>query len=373
MRTDCRFFRGQKPCQPNKLEGQECHQCPHYERIAHRILIIKLDAIGDVLRTTFLLPLIHQKWPKSFIVWITLPDSVELFENNNLVDQIWTPSSFMVSRLLTREWDAVICPSNDHNSAALATITKSKKTYGYQLDPTGKLIPHSAAAACWMEMGVFDRVKRENTESYQSIMVRMIGTEIELEDIPRPIYNVDENANKAVLQLMDTRGLKSDRGFIGINVGSGSRWPKKMLAAAQIIQLFELLSDRFPEKQVCLLGGPKEKDKIEKISRMCSKAIIFDTARSIHLFGALIDMLDVLVTGDTLALHMAVALDIPVVAVFGPTSFAEIYDYGGQVQKIIPKNLKCLGCYSDCHKSDNCMRRIPLPDIVEAVGRQMKG
>ena len=52
---DCRYFLGDRPCVWHKRTGVVC-ECEHYERVTGRVLIIKLDAMGDVLRTTCLLP-----------------------------------------------------------------------------------------------------------------------------------------------------------------------------------------------------------------------------------------------------------------------------------------------------------------------------
>ena len=46
LKSDCRHFPGDRPCQPNKEFGQTCPDCPHYETQGHRILIIKLAALG---------------------------------------------------------------------------------------------------------------------------------------------------------------------------------------------------------------------------------------------------------------------------------------------------------------------------------------
>lgn len=366
--SDCRFFRGDKPCNPNKLKDMECNNCIHYSKISNRILIIKLDASGDVLRTTFLLPLIHKEWQKTYVVWVTMPESVELLKNNNLVDEIWTPSPVTLSRLLVQKWDVVFCLSNDHKSASLATVTKSKRYFGYKLSPEGAIVPLSDASTYWVENAAFDRLKRKNIESYQSIMMRMIGLEMIPEEIPKPIYTINKGAYDDIVQYFKSNGLISAKGLIGINVGSGLRWPKKMLSAERIEQLINLLLNQLPEKQICLLGGHSEK---EKISRIDSKTIVIDTRKSIHSLGAVISMLDVLITGDTLALHMASALNIPSVVLFGPTSIAEIYDYDRLLCKIIAKDLECLGCYSDCDNPDNCMNIISLQEIVDAVQKQL--
>ena len=50
LKTDCRHFKGDRPCDPHKESGVKCNDCNYYQPISFKILIIKLDAVGDVLR-----------------------------------------------------------------------------------------------------------------------------------------------------------------------------------------------------------------------------------------------------------------------------------------------------------------------------------
>ena len=77
IHRDCRYFKGDRPCKPHKEEGVICQDCPHYDPVSHRILIIKLGAIGDVIRTTPLLTPLRDKYPNSEITWMTwTPEAV---------------------------------------------------------------------------------------------------------------------------------------------------------------------------------------------------------------------------------------------------------------------------------------------------------
>ncbi len=71
VHTDCLHFRGDIPCRPNKEQGYMCDGCPVYAPIGKRILIIKLGAIGDVIRTTPLLRKLRQQYPHCHITWVT--------------------------------------------------------------------------------------------------------------------------------------------------------------------------------------------------------------------------------------------------------------------------------------------------------------
>src|SRR5579872_4207986 len=84
----CRHFRGSRPCKFNKLDGAECPACRHGSNYRCRVLIIKLDALGDVLRTASLLPAISAKHDAPFIAWLTRPNAVDLVAMMEGVDEV---------------------------------------------------------------------------------------------------------------------------------------------------------------------------------------------------------------------------------------------------------------------------------------------
>jgi heptosyltransferase-2 len=80
LKTNCRQFRGDLPCSPHKQHGVHCVEqdgsdCKYYDPVGPRILIIKLGALGDVIRTTPLLLRLKKNEPSAEIWWLTLaPD-----------------------------------------------------------------------------------------------------------------------------------------------------------------------------------------------------------------------------------------------------------------------------------------------------------
>ena len=88
LKIDCIHFYGDRPCNFHKNDGRKCDDCDKYEPINFKILIIKLDAIGDVLRTTSILPAVKRKYPNSHITWCTRTNARELFANNYFVNEV---------------------------------------------------------------------------------------------------------------------------------------------------------------------------------------------------------------------------------------------------------------------------------------------
>lgn len=84
-----------------------------------------------------------------------------------------------------------------------------------------------------------------------------------------------------------------------------------------------------PAVQVQQVGGPFERELMSKmLSRLPPGVIASGHDRTLRELAALVGRCAAVVTGDTLCLHVACALGVPVVALFGPTSAAEIELYG---------------------------------------------
>ena len=87
IHTNCRHYRTDRPCTPHKQHGVTCAGCRFHDAIEERILIIKLDAIGDVLRTTSILKPLKQKYPRAEVTWLTRRASLDLLLNNPFVEK----------------------------------------------------------------------------------------------------------------------------------------------------------------------------------------------------------------------------------------------------------------------------------------------
>ena len=359
----CRHYRASRPCDFNKLYGAECPSCHHVSEFRERILFIKLDAIGDVLRSGGLLPAIAARHQAPYIAWLTRREASDLVRMMAHVDEVLELSDEVMARLAADRWDYVYSLSNDLPSAALASLAAAKKgRVGYWLEG-GKIEASNPAAAWWLEMAAFDRLKKANTESYQRLMLNIIGDDREPQApvlrVPRPLQ---DDANARVAAVFPDRS----RSRVAVNVGAGGRWPKKMLDAASLAAYIGILLTR-GDVDVMLVGGAAEMDKTRQVMALCDDPRVhaFLTPKSIPEFVAILTTADVLFCGDTLALHIATAIGLPAIAIFGPTSVAEIADFEGLVEKIVPAGMDCLCCYGDCTKTSHCMSQLDLEYLAD--------
>jgi ADP-heptose:LPS heptosyltransferase len=363
---DCKFFLGDRPCVWHKQSGVLC-TCDHYEAVEERLLIVKLDAMGDVLRSTALLPPIMEAHPRAAITWITRKESVPLLQRNPYIAEVLELGPEALIHLQTRSFDRVINLDASKTSAALATAARAVRKDGFLLDEGGRVRPTNEAAARWLEAGIFDDIKRQGSATYQDRMAEILGL------AGRPHHYVFELATAEIQRArthLESVGVDFTRPVIGLNTGAGGRWPLKQWREEGYVELVARLAER-EDVQFLLLGGPAEQERNDRLKRASAVPLVDPGCEnSVRHFAALLGHCDVAVTGDTLAMHLALALGRRAVVLFGPTSAAEI-DLYGLGEKVVP-DMPCLSCYKNsCDFVPNCMDLITTDMVEQAVVRQL--
>jgi len=363
IRYDCRHFRSDVPCAPHKTRGVHCDECPYHDPIEERILIIKLDALGDVLRTTCILPGLKEKYPHARITWITKRESIPLFDGNPYVDRVFEVNE-ATCVLGTCEFDIVINLDAAPLSAMLAAMSKGRIKKGFGYDARGFVYPLNSEAEGWLLMGLFDDVKKANDKTYQSIMLDICGLNPSDYSIQ---YFLKPEEKEFAKKFAEIKGLKDNDTIIGLNTGAGRRWEKKKWTAEGFIGLIDNLHRKYPTFKMLLYGGPAEIERNKWImSNAGSFVVDAGCNNSIRNFSALLDLSSVIVTGDTMALHLALAMKKKTVALIGPTSSSELDLYGFGVK--ITADLQCLCCYKmKCDKEIDCMNSIQSRQVMEVI------
>jgi len=363
---DCKFFLGDRPCIWHKQTGVLC-TCERYEKVEERVLIIKLDAMGDVLRSTALLPPLREVHPHAAVTWITRKDSLPLLQRNPYVAEVLELGPEIAIHLQARTFDRVINLDAGKTSAALAAVARSSRKDGYVLDERGYVQPTNDAARRWLEAGVFDDIKRSGTTTYQDRMAEILGLGGREH---RYVFDLSAEEIERGRSHLASIGVDFTRPIIGLNTGAGGRWPLKQWREDGYVDLIERI-DRRENVQFLLLGGPSEQERNDRLKR-ASVVRLLDPGcnNSVRHFAALLGHTDVVITGDTLAMHMALALEKRTVVLFGPTSAAEIELYG-LGEKVVP-DMTCLSCYKNsCDYVPNCMDLISTDMVENAVLRQL--
>jgi heptosyltransferase-2 len=361
FRLNCRFFVGDKPCKYDRL----CRGCKKYEPLDKKILIIKLSALGDVLRTTPILTGLKRKYPHSYICWVTEgAESIDILKNNPYVDRIFNFDSKSVVRLEIEKFDLVLSLDKAPQAAALAMKIASKEKIGFGFSEEGSIYPLNKESEYSFLLGLSNDLKfKKNKLTYQEQTFQMCRLEYRNDEY---ILNLSKKDLGYAVNILNRLGISRNKPIIGLNTGAGKRFSNKAWIQDKYIELIYRIK-RELNADILLLGGPEELERNQEIvSRV--KGLIYDTGcnNPISGFAGIIHLCDLIVTGDTTAMHIAIALKKKVVALFGPTCAQEIDLYGRGIK--IVSDLNCSPCYKEnCHIQDNCMQKISVDEVFNAI------
>ena len=187
-------------------------------------------------------------------------------------------------------------------------------------------------------------------------------------DTPSVVYDipVSEKDRGQVKSLLDAQGIDGTRPLVAIN--PVALWETKLWFNDR----FAILADRLVGEvgvDVVFTGGPGDRGTIADIRRMMTApAADFSGRTTLTLLAALYQQATLLVTTDTGPMHLAAAVDTPVVALFGPTAPWRTGPYGDRhvVVRTAPPCSPCFKRQCDVHQC-RCMRDITVAQVLAAV------
>lgn len=352
VKPDCRFFRGDVPCRPHKEHGVHCvdeegHDCRYYDPTDKKILIFKLGATGDVIRTTPLLRKLKEVYPHGEIWWLTqTPEVVP-----SLADVVLEFSPQSVATLHQTHFSILYNLDKEREACALTNAISADTKKGFHLRD-GKCAPIDKDAEHKFLTGVFDDLNKANTKSYPQEIFEMCGFTFSGER-----YLLDNFAPEGYKWKLNKK-----RKIIGLNTGCGGRWTSRLWPEKYWIELARRL------KKVgyipLLLGGEQEHDKNLRLARASEAKYLghFPLTQFINL----VDQCDLVVTAVTMAAHIAIGLGKRIVLfnnIFNRNEF-ELYGLG----EILEPDFECT-CYYSPTCPNNCMQYLSVERVFDACKR----
>ncbi len=369
IHTDCRYYKGAMPCQFHKRDGRLCEGCKDYDQITFRILIVKLAAVGDVLRTTSILPALKKKYEGAEITWVTKASAAPLLKDNPYIDRVFVTEGNYIEYLRNEKFDLGICLDADPHSATIHSIAECKERLGFVADDAGRVKPVDERAHEWWLMGLNDEKKKANRRTYQEIMYEICGLDLPTAPPQMAMNGSTEQFAKDFLEKNNS--LKKFKKILGINTGGGGRWQYKKWTFEGYVGFIELMKKHHPEVGIVIAGGPEEIELNQRIMQTVGdKVVDAGCNNSLGEFAAVINTFDVLLTSDSLGMHMGVALSKPTVVLVGPTSPWELDVFGKG--DVLYSDINCLVCYlSRCDKAVTCMNTLSPEYVLSKVEKHL--
>lgn len=305
-----------------------------------KVLIIKLGysetlvgeisrktSLGDVLRSTVLLPLFKD----AYVTWLVDEKAIGLLKGNNLIDRIMPYDMTTVLQLRAESFDTIINLEKVGGVCALADSLKGWRRYGFRFDPESGTAKAYDGSQHVLELCLSESDKKANRRYWEDILFEMVGSKW--------------NGEMPSIGYKPTSREQYD---IGFNHNVGDKWPIK--------------------------AWPKEYwEKLEGLIGKKRSVSWQQGLKSIEEYIEWINSCRLLVTNDSLGLHIAHALDKKIVSMFGPTLASEVYVKNGI--KLLPeKEYDCLPCLSTvCIKERPCMYDIRPETVYDEIERLFGG
>lgn len=351
-KADCLHFRGDLPCKPHKDFNVKCNNCEYYRQTNKRILIIKLGAIGDVIRTTPLLEKINIDYPNSEIWWLTqYPDILP-----KTINKILPLNLESILLIENTEFDIVYSLDKDLPAVSIAKKVVAKEKHGFILE-NGKPAPINELAQHKFNTGLFDDVNKANKKSYLEEIFEICGWRFEYQE-----YQINLESNRIFEFDNDSKKI------IGLNTGCGDRWVSRLWPDEYWIELINKLQNEgyYP----ILLGGKQEDEKNKYFSE--KTGAYYPGNFSLKDFIALVNHTDLIISAVTMGMHLATALKKPLILmnnIFNRYEF-ELYGRGEIVE---PKSdCECFFSAKCKNKEYFCLDTLKPDMIFEAVQRHTK-
>lgn len=364
FKRDCIHFLGNRPCLEHKQKGTRCTKCLAYRQIRSYILVIKLDALGDVLRTTSILPALHKKYPGAAVTWVTRKQAVPLLKNNPLIWRILAIEENYIEYLLNQDFDIAFCLDADPLAGSMASLTRSTRKYGFITERNGCVAPADRSAESWYRMGLDDIAKKRNRQTFFEHMYNICNLPF---PIHRPQYILRCEHKEMASAFRNENDLGRFKAIVGINTGGGNRWQMKKWEQPSVIELIRRLRVSRPDVGILLYGGPEETHFNSEVVKAVGKMVIDTGCRnSLDEFAALVSLSDIFLTPDSLGMHISIALEKITLVLVGPTSPWELDIFGKG--EVIFSNLDCVACYKNlCNLRNNCMNAITVENVLERI------
>lgn len=345
------------------------------------ILVINTMHIGDLMLVTPALRTLRANYPKAHIALLTdkpLADLVRCNENIDeciLIDKHGRDKGILalirfIRQIQKRHFDLVINYHRNERASAIASFSGGKKIVGYAQPFFHRFFDH------WMpNLAMADTPKDKvmhQTLCHLKVLQEAAGC-TKLDDRGLEMWLPPEEEKKAS-DLWQKEFAEGDR-VIAFNIGAS--WMTKRWIDAY----FAECADRFIQEgyHIAFLGGPTDvaivKACIEKMKEKDSpKVHVFTGKVSLTVLAGLLRRCCLFLTTDSGPMHVGVAMNVPIVTMFGASPVPTFYPYDGK-DIVIKTPESCHPCgIHDCPKKGEdhmaCMKHIPV-DVVMKYSEEL--
>ena len=342
------------------------------------ILVRGPNWLGDAVMCEPAIRGLKRMVPEAAVSLLVKPAVAELFKGHPGIDRIIVyddkgrhaglPGKWMLAGELRRgRFDFALLFQNAFEAAFLTFTAGVPRRYGYATDGRSVLLSEPVA--------VPDRRVPIHQVQYYWNLLRPMG----LTGAPSaPELFVTPDEERAMARRLEQAGIPATDLMIGINPGStyggAKRWlPERFAEVAD--RLCRMFSESQGKQVSVLIVGAKGEEPLgrEIAERLSARSVVLSGATTIRELMAAVKRCALLLTNDTGPMHIASALHVPIVAIFGPTDWRTTSPYGAE-HAIIREPVDCAPCLlRECPIDHRCMTQISADQVYEAAVKQLTG
>ena len=332
------------------------------ERIG-RILVRAPNWIGDAVMAIPVIRGLHRSFPAARMTVLSRPGVPSIFAGLPGVDQLMTddPAGLhrglrgrlrLAAEIRRERFDLAVLLPNAFSPALVTALAGVPRRLGYRADGRSALLTHRVSPPP-------ARSPVHQIDAYRGILTGA-GLTSDGRDPAIALSPAELQAARATLTGF---GVDPAQALVGVNPGAAfggaKRWPADRFAA-----VCQALADETGTR-VLIFGGPSEKTLGDALADRCGDGAINLCGKTgLRDAIALIHQCDLFLTNDSGPMHLAAALDVPLVAVFGPTNHRTTSPAGPFSRLVRAPGIPCAPCMRrECPTDHRCMTAV----TVEAV------
>jgi heptosyltransferase-2 len=333
-----------------------------------KVLVFKLDHIGDVFLATPAIKELRLKFPNARITVIVGSWAKEVLEGNPWVDELISYDAYWHNRTKDRKL----------NIKETIRLIKSlrKERYDIFFDMKGDILAILLGFLCGIRRrvgfgnaggGFFltDEVPivpgRHQTEILLDA-VRVMGDDI---GDSRPEIFLSEKEKRFAEEFLQSQGVNSRNSLVGIHMGAG--YPSKIWMPERFAELINRISKK--GLKVLLVGGSEDLKNFESARPGILDSVINAIGKTtIKETAALINRCRLFIGNDSFPVHMAAAMGVPTVVIFSAVNDSLRWAPKGEQVKVIKSEVPCGDCEKwKCDVGKKCLQLITVEKVFEQV------
>ena len=340
------------------------------------VLLIQLGDIGDVVLSFPSVRALHENFPQADIVVAVREKAVELMEGCRWASDVisineekrtWIEALRYQKRFFSHlrgfHFDLAIDMRTGERGAFLALLSGARQKIGF-FAKDGKV---------WRNR-VFTHLVIPESSPGQHMTQYYLGLleayDIKTEHI-RPEHDIPDGKHQKAKALLKNGGIPSDRPVIAVQ--PFSLWKYKEWGADKYVQLISWLISEY-KVSVIITGSLDERERADKIIKKCSRNTYNLAGKtSIGTLAAVFKACRLFIGVDSAGVHIAAAVGLPTVCIFGPSSYIDWAPRGAE-HRVVHKDFPCVPCKNKgCEDSEvsRCLEELTFEEVKAVVKTQM--